>query len=83
MVSTASHLHIPWTCIKRSQSRFLQTIPGHRIAYDKRVYQIGPNLHIEAVQRAEDVGDYVCIATNLASGAREASPPAKLSVICE
>ncbi|KAH8362345.1 hypothetical protein KR200_000746 [Drosophila serrata] len=54
---------------------------GHRIAYDKRVYQIGSNLHIEAVQRPEDVGDYVCIATSLASGAREASPPAKLSVI--
>ncbi|EDV35802.1 uncharacterized protein Dana_GF12649 [Drosophila ananassae] len=54
---------------------------GHRIAYDKRVYQIGSHLHIEAVQRAEDVGDYVCIATSLASGAREASPPAKLSVI--
>ncbi|KAH8402049.1 hypothetical protein KR009_009485, partial [Drosophila setifemur] len=54
---------------------------GQRIAYDKRVYQIASNLHIEAVQRAEDVGDYVCIATSLASGAREASPPAKLSVI--
>eukprot|EP00099_Drosophila_melanogaster_P014907 NP_523705.2 off-track, isoform A [Drosophila melanogaster] len=54
---------------------------GHRIAYDKRVHQIGSNLHIEAVRRTEDVGNYVCIATNLASGAREASPPAKLSVI--
>lgn len=62
---------------------FVCRIPGHRIAYDKRVYQIGSHLHIEAVQRAEDVGDYVCIATSLASGAREASPPAKLSVICE
>lgn len=74
-------LHIPWLCIKHSPS--LHSIPGHRIAYDKRVHQIGSNLHIEAVRRTEDVGNYVCIATNLASGAREASPPAKLSVICE
>ncbi|SPP75635.1 tyrosine-protein kinase-like otk [Drosophila guanche] len=54
---------------------------GREIAYDKRVYRIGSHLHIEAVQREEDVGDYVCIATSLASGAREASPPAKLSVM--
>ncbi|XP_023037884.1 tyrosine-protein kinase-like otk [Drosophila willistoni] len=54
---------------------------GHQIVYDKRVYQIGANLHIESVQRGEDVGDYVCIAMSLSSGAREASPTAKLSVI--
>ncbi|KAL7736023.1 hypothetical protein ACLKA6_003762 [Drosophila palustris] len=55
---------------------------GQQIVYDKRVQQIGGNLHIESVQR-EDDGDFVCIATSVASGARQESPPAKLSVICE
>ncbi|KAH8421075.1 hypothetical protein KR222_010720, partial [Zaprionus bogoriensis] len=53
---------------------------GQRIVYDKRVQQIDGNLHIESVQR-DDAGDFVCIATSVASGARQASPPAKLSVI--
>ncbi|XP_033250622.1 tyrosine-protein kinase-like otk [Drosophila miranda] len=65
----ASYLHYEWLH------------NGREIAYDKRIYRVGSHLHIEAVQREEDVGDYVCIATSLASGAREASPPAKLSVI--
>ncbi|XP_017839237.1 tyrosine-protein kinase-like otk [Drosophila busckii] len=53
---------------------------GQQIVYDKRVQQIEGNLHIESVQR-EDAGGYVCIASSLSSGARQASPPAKLSVI--
>ncbi|EDW10217.1 tyrosine-protein kinase-like otk [Drosophila mojavensis] len=53
---------------------------GQQIGYDSRVLQIGSNLRIESVQR-EDAGDYVCIAASAASGARQASPPAKLSVI--
>ncbi|XP_034477459.1 tyrosine-protein kinase-like otk [Drosophila innubila] len=53
---------------------------GQQIMYDKRVQQIGGNLHIESVQR-DDAGDFVCIATSVASGARQESPPAKLSVI--
>lgn len=57
-------------------------IAGQQVVYDKRVQQIGGNLHIESVQR-DDAGDFVCIATSVASGAREASPPAKLSVICK
>jgi len=57
-------------------------IAGQQIVYDKRVQQIGGNLHIESVQR-DDAGDFVCIATSVASGARQESPPAKLSVICK
>ncbi|EDW00736.1 GH21047 [Drosophila grimshawi] len=53
---------------------------GQQIVYDKRVAQIGSNLHIDSVRR-EDAGDYVCIAASVTSGARQASPPAKLSVI--
>ncbi|XP_030554097.1 tyrosine-protein kinase-like otk [Drosophila novamexicana] len=53
---------------------------GQQIVYDRRVAQIGSNLHIESLQR-EDAGDYVCIAASVTSGARQASPPAKLSVI--
>ncbi|TDG51099.1 hypothetical protein AWZ03_002462 [Drosophila navojoa] len=53
---------------------------GQQIRYDSRVLQIGSNLRIESVQR-DDAGDYVCIAASAASGARQASPPAKLSVI--
>ncbi|KAH8403901.1 hypothetical protein KR215_005905, partial [Drosophila sulfurigaster] len=53
---------------------------GQQIVYDKRVQQIDGNLHIESVQR-DDAGDFVCIATSVASGARQESPSAKLSVI--
>jgi len=60
----------------------LHFIAGQQIVYGKRVQQIGGNLHIESVQR-DDAGDFVCIATSVASGARQESPPAKLSVICK
>uniref|UniRef100_A0A0K8U9L3 Tyrosine-protein kinase-like otk n=3 Tax=Bactrocera latifrons TaxID=174628 RepID=A0A0K8U9L3_BACLA len=46
-----------------------------------RVRQLHSDLHIETVQRDADIGDYVCIATSTASGARQASPPARLNVI--
>ncbi|XP_067627176.1 tyrosine-protein kinase-like otk [Eurosta solidaginis] len=46
-----------------------------------RVRQTDSNLHIEAVQHDTDVGDYICIATSATSGARQASPPARLNVI--
>lgn len=64
------------------QHSTLNAIAGQQIVYDRRVAQIGSNLHIESLQR-EDAGDYVCIAASVTSGARQASPPAKLSVICE
>ncbi|XP_036333186.1 tyrosine-protein kinase-like otk isoform X2 [Rhagoletis pomonella] len=46
-----------------------------------RVRQLESNLRIEAVQRDTDAGDYVCIATSMTSGARQASPPARLNII--
>lgn len=71
------------TLTERERERDLPiAIAGQQVVYDKRVQQIGGNLHIESVQR-DDAGDFVCIATSVASGAREASPPAKLSVICK
>ncbi|KAM7346076.1 protein tyrosine kinase 7 [Cochliomyia hominivorax] len=57
------------------------TLNGHLISNTSRVYQNGSDLHIDAVSRDSDAGDYVCIATNVASGARQASPPARLSII--
>uniref|UniRef100_A0A9I3GJ73 Tyrosine-protein kinase-like otk n=1 Tax=Anopheles farauti TaxID=69004 RepID=A0A9I3GJ73_9DIPT len=47
----------------------------------QRVYQSGSNLHIRAVNGTLDRGDYVCLATARASGARVASPAASLDVI--
>uniref|UniRef100_A0A182P5G4 Ig-like domain-containing protein n=1 Tax=Anopheles epiroticus TaxID=199890 RepID=A0A182P5G4_9DIPT len=47
----------------------------------QRVYQSGANLHIRAVNGTLDRGDYVCLATARASGARVASPAATLDVI--
>ncbi|XP_053961875.1 tyrosine-protein kinase-like otk [Anastrepha ludens] len=46
-----------------------------------RVRQFKSNLHIETAQRDTDIGDYVCIATSATSGARQASPPARLNII--
>ncbi|XP_050091800.1 tyrosine-protein kinase-like otk [Anopheles aquasalis] len=46
-----------------------------------RLYQNGSNLHIRAVNGTLDRGDYVCLATARASGARVASPAARLDVI--
>ncbi|XP_035790083.1 tyrosine-protein kinase-like otk isoform X1 [Anopheles albimanus] len=46
-----------------------------------RLYQNGSNLHIRTVNGSLDRGDYVCLATARASGARVASPPARLDVI--
>ncbi|XP_035892810.1 tyrosine-protein kinase-like otk [Anopheles stephensi] len=47
----------------------------------QRIYQSGSNLHIRAVNGTLDPGDYVCLATARASGARVASPAATLDVI--
>uniref|UniRef100_A0A182YK01 Ig-like domain-containing protein n=1 Tax=Anopheles stephensi TaxID=30069 RepID=A0A182YK01_ANOST len=49
----------------------------------QRIYQSGSNLHIRAVNGTLDPGDYVCLATARASGARVASPAATLDVIGE
>ncbi|TMW42466.1 hypothetical protein DOY81_012454, partial [Sarcophaga bullata] len=56
------------------------TLNGHLIANTTRIYQNGSDLHIDSVSRDSDAGDYVCIATNVANGARQASPPARLSI---
>uniref|UniRef100_A0A182MY16 Ig-like domain-containing protein n=1 Tax=Anopheles dirus TaxID=7168 RepID=A0A182MY16_9DIPT len=62
-------------------------VPGHERAPDfgtpQRVYQSGSNLHIRAANGTLDRGDYVCLATARASGARVASPAASLDVIGE
>uniref|UniRef100_A0A8W7Q272 Ig-like domain-containing protein n=1 Tax=Anopheles coluzzii TaxID=1518534 RepID=A0A8W7Q272_ANOCL len=50
-------------------------------ATPQRIYQSGSNLHIRAVNGTLDRGDYVCLATARASGARVASPAATLDVI--
>ncbi|XP_053679684.1 tyrosine-protein kinase-like otk [Anopheles nili] len=47
----------------------------------QRVYQSASNLHIRAANGTLDRGDYVCLATARASGARVASPAATLDVI--
>uniref|UniRef100_A0A182JET8 Ig-like domain-containing protein n=1 Tax=Anopheles atroparvus TaxID=41427 RepID=A0A182JET8_ANOAO len=47
----------------------------------RRIYQSGSNLHIRAVNGTLDRGDYVCLATAGASGARVASPAARLDII--
>ncbi|XP_075167352.1 protein tyrosine kinase 7 [Haematobia irritans] len=57
------------------------TLNGQLIQNSSRIYQNGSDLHIESVSRESDGGDYVCIATNVANGARQASPPARLTVI--
>ncbi|XP_049539367.1 tyrosine-protein kinase-like otk [Anopheles darlingi] len=54
---------------------------SQRAARLPRLYQNGSNLHIRAVNGTLDRGDYVCLATARASGARVASPPARLDVI--
>ncbi|ETN66111.1 PTK7 protein tyrosine kinase 7 [Anopheles darlingi] len=51
---------------------------SQRAARPPRLYQNGSNLHIRAVNGTLDRGDYVCLATARASGARVASPPARL-----
>lgn len=40
-------------------------------------------LSIKAVNHVRDSGDYVCIVQNLLTGAREATPPATLDIVCE
>ena len=58
-------------------------IPGQAIHNSTRIHQVGSNLRIDDVQQDNDAGDYVCIASSKASGARQASPPARLSIICK
>jgi hypothetical protein len=48
-----------------------------------RVYLKGSNLVIKSVNKTVDAGDYVCVAESQLTGAREASPPAKLNVLCK
>uniref|UniRef100_A0A1B0AGA3 Tyrosine-protein kinase-like otk n=1 Tax=Glossina pallidipes TaxID=7398 RepID=A0A1B0AGA3_GLOPL len=57
------------------------TLNGQLLQNSTRVYQNGSDLHIEAVRRESDAGNYVCIATNVENGARQASPEAHLSII--
>ncbi|XP_058827273.1 tyrosine-protein kinase-like otk [Topomyia yanbarensis] len=60
---------------------FSWTLNGNPIRLDHRVYLNGSNLHINSVSQRLDSGDYVCLATAESSGARVATPPAKLDVI--
>ncbi|XP_053690254.1 tyrosine-protein kinase-like otk [Sabethes cyaneus] len=60
---------------------FSWTLNGNPIRLDHRVYLNGSNLHINSVSQRLDSGDYVCLATAESSGARVATPPAKLEVI--
>jgi Immunoglobulin domain len=48
-----------------------------------RVYLKGSNLVIRNVNKTVDAGDYVCVVESQLTGAREASPPAKLNVLCK
>lgn len=79
------HLYLKIVFVFFSLSLFLWDflLLGQLIQNSSRIYQNGSDLHIEAVSRDSDGGDYVCIATNVASGARQASPPARLTVICK
>ncbi|XP_055902181.1 tyrosine-protein kinase-like otk [Eupeodes corollae] len=54
---------------------------GHAIQNSTRVHQVGSNLHVNNVVKDVDGGDYACIATTDSSGARQASPPARLNII--
>ncbi|XP_062533903.1 uncharacterized protein LOC134202911, partial [Armigeres subalbatus] len=60
---------------------FSWTLNGNPIRLDRRVYLNGSNLHINGVSQRLDSGDYVCLATARSSGARVATPPAKLDII--
>lgn len=60
---------------------FSWTLNGNPIRLDRRVYLNGSNLHINGVSQRSDGGDYVCLATARSSGARVATPPAKLDII--
>ncbi|XP_065083102.1 tyrosine-protein kinase-like otk [Ochlerotatus camptorhynchus] len=60
---------------------FSWTLNGNPIRLDRRVYLNGSNLHINGVSQRSDNGDYVCLATARSSGARVATPPAKLDII--
>ncbi|XP_052873435.1 tyrosine-protein kinase-like otk [Anopheles cruzii] len=57
------------------------SVHGRQRDRPQRIYQNGSNLHIRAANGTLDRGDYVCLATARASGARVASPPARLDVI--
>lgn len=61
----------------------IHSIPGRPIENSSRVYQVGSNLHVNKIVKNLDDGDYVCIVTQNSSGARQATPPAKLKVICK
>lgn len=58
-------------------------ISDEPIKNSTRVRQLESDLQVEAVHRDTDVGDYVCIVTSTISGARQASPPARLNIICK
>ncbi|XP_058458429.1 tyrosine-protein kinase-like otk [Malaya genurostris] len=60
---------------------FSWTLNGNPIRLDHRVYLNGSNLHINTVSQQLDSGNYVCLATAESSGARVATPSAKLDVI--
>lgn len=62
---------------------FNHSFAGQSIENSSRVYQIGPNLHINGLNRSLDNGDYKCIATSVESGARETSPITTLDVQCK
>lgn len=56
---------------------------GDPLETTDRVYQNGSNLHIQMVNKTQDVGEYACIAYSKSTGAREATTEARLDVICK
>ncbi|EAU76258.2 AGAP011490-PA, partial [Anopheles gambiae str. PEST] len=60
---------------------FSWTRNGKPACRPKNIFCSGSNLHIRAVNGTLDRGDYVCLATARASGARVASPAATLDII--
>ncbi|XP_037954224.1 tyrosine-protein kinase-like otk, partial [Teleopsis dalmanni] len=60
--------------------KYSWTFNGLLLHNSTKIKQINSNLIIERVNKSNDEGDYVCIATNTGSGARQASPPARLKI---
>ncbi|XP_063708457.1 tyrosine-protein kinase-like otk [Culicoides brevitarsis] len=60
---------------------YIWTLNGNPLETSDRVYQNGSNLHIQVVNKTQDVGEYACIAYSKSTGARETTSEARLDVI--
>ncbi|XP_055382342.1 tyrosine-protein kinase-like otk [Condylostylus longicornis] len=72
---------VTFSCHATPGLKYSWTLNGHPIQNSSRVHQVGSNLHVNDIVKDKDAGDYVCIAATSSSGARQASPPARLTVI--